>query len=77
MEIIAYFFTAFMITAATAATILIGMFAGGVWGALGFAAFLVLIYRATTYSCGPDPSQERDQLNALQCPLADKQDEGT
>lgn len=64
-------FAVFMIAAAVAATIVIGMFAGGIWGALAFAALLVLVYRAMTYESGRPRPMRREQLNAFQRPLAD------
>lgn len=64
-------FAIFMIAAAVAATILVGMFAGGIWGALAFAALLVMIYRAMTHQSGPTRPMKRDQLNAFQRPLSD------
>ena len=64
-------FAILMIAAAVAATILVGMFAGGVWGALAFAALLVLAYRAMTHQSGPTRGIHRDQLNAFQRPLSD------
>lgn len=64
-------FAILMIAAAVAATILVGMFAGGVWGALAFAALLVLAYRAMTHQSGPTRRMRRDQLNAFQRPMSD------
>ena len=71
MEVFAMIFAIFMIAAAVAATILVGMFAGGIWGALAFAALLVVIYRAMTHQSGPTRPMKRDQLNAFQRPLSD------
>ncbi|WOI34784.1 hypothetical protein R1T40_08670 [Tritonibacter scottomollicae] len=71
MEFFAMIFAIWMIAAAIAATILVGMFAGGIWGALAFAALLVVTYRAMTYQNGPARPMKRDQLNAFQRPLSD------
>ena len=38
-------FAIFMTVAAIAATIFVGIFAGGVWGAMAFAALTFAIYR--------------------------------
>ncbi|MBR9651925.1 hypothetical protein IT775_12415 [Thalassobius aquimarinus] len=64
-------FAVVMIAAAVAATILVGMFAGGIWGALAFAALLVLAYRAMTHQSGPTRRLHRDEANAFQKPLSD------
>ncbi|TDE34114.1 hypothetical protein [Antarcticimicrobium sediminis] len=71
MEIFAMIFTVLMIAAAVTATILVGMFVGGIWGALAFAAMLVLTYRAMTHQSGATRPMRRDQLNAFQRPLSD------
>lgn len=71
MDIFATIFAVFMIAAAVAATILVGMFAGGIWGALAFAALLWCVYRAFTHQTGTDRPPRHDQLNAFQQPLAD------
>lgn len=71
MEIFAMIFAIFMIAAAVAATIFVGMFAGGVWGALAFAALLIVIYRAMTHQSGSSRPLRRDELNAFQRPLSD------
>jgi len=60
-------FAILLIAAAAAATILVG----GIWGALVFAALLVVTYRAMTYQTGPTRPMKRDQLNAFQRPLSD------
>ncbi|AUQ89412.1 hypothetical protein [Phaeobacter sp. S60] len=60
-----------VIAAAVAATIIIGMFAGGIWGALAFAALLVLTYRVMDRQSGRIHPMRREQLNAFQRPLAD------
>ncbi|MFV0384874.1 hypothetical protein [Paracoccus sp. (in: a-proteobacteria)] len=65
-------FAIFMIAAAVAATILVGMFAGSLWGALAFALLLVVTYRVMTHQGGPTRPMQRDQLNAFQRPLAAK-----
>lgn len=70
MEVFAMIFAVFMIAAALAATILIGMLAG-FWPALGFAAVMVLAYRAITRQSGPSRPMRRDTLNAFQRPLSD------
>lgn len=64
-------FAILMIAAAVAATILVGMFAGGLWAALAFAALLVVIYRAATHQSGLTRPMKRDTVNAFQRPLAD------
>ena len=64
-------FAIFMIAAAVAATILVGMFAGGLWGALAFGALLVVTHRAMTHQSGPNRPMNRDQLNAFQRPMSD------
>ncbi|KEP69660.1 hypothetical protein DL1_03360 [Thioclava dalianensis] len=71
MESLAMIFTALMIAAALAATILIGLFAVGLWGALAFAGLLILLYRAVTHRSAPLGPMRRDQLNAFQRPLSD------
>lgn len=60
-----------MIAAAVAATILVGVVAGGVWGAMAFAALLLLAYLAMTHQSGPTRRMKRNQLNAFQQSLAD------
>ena len=65
-------FAIFMIAAAVAATIFVGMFGGGLWGALAFSALLILIYRAFTDQSAPTRSLKSNQLNAFQQPLAEK-----
>lgn len=64
-------FAILMIAAAIAATILVGMFAGGIWGALAFAGLLVVTYRAMTHQSGPTRPMKRDQLSFFQHPLSD------
>lgn len=63
-------FAVFMIAAAIAATILIGIYAGGIWSAMIFAAVLYALYRMFTYSSSEN-RLKRDELNALQRPLSD------
>lgn len=63
-------FAIFMIAAVVVATILIGMLAG-LWPALGFAALMVLNYRAITHQSGPTRPMRRDTLNGFQRPLSD------
>ncbi|MFV0382818.1 hypothetical protein [Paracoccus sp. (in: a-proteobacteria)] len=75
METLAITFSVLMIAAAIAATILVGMFAGGLWGALAFAAVLVATYRALTRQSGSLRPMCRSQLNAFQRPLATKRPE--
>lgn len=65
-------FAILMIAAAVAATLLVGMFAGAIWGLLAFAALLVLTYRAMTDQSAPSRPLQRDQLNAFQRPLSDE-----
>jgi len=64
-------FAVLMITAAIAATAIVGVYAGGIWGAGAFALLLVILYRACTHQSGPDRSTGRDTLNAFQQSLAD------
>lgn len=64
-------FAILMIAAAVAATILVGMFAAGLWGALALAALLVVTYRAMTHQSGQTRPMKRDQINAFQRPLSD------
>lgn len=64
-------FAIFMVAAAVAATIFVGMFAGWFWGALAFAGLLVVTYRAMAHQSGSTRPMQRDQLNAFQGPLAD------
>lgn len=71
MEIFAMFFAIFMTVAAIAATIFVGIFAGGVWGAMAFAALTFAIYRVFTYESGPTRPLKRKELNAFQRPLSD------
>lgn len=70
MEIFAMIFAIFMIAAAIAATILIGVYAGGIWAAVIFAGGLIALYRIFTYSSG-ETAMLRDELNAYQRPLSD------
>ncbi|MBK5933177.1 hypothetical protein CCR78_04170 [Rhodovulum imhoffii] len=71
MEIFSMIFAILMIAAAVAATIFMYMFGGGIWAGLGFAALLVVTYRAGAYDGEPTDEMERDQLNAFQRPLSD------
>ena len=64
-------FAVFMIAAAVAATILIGIIAGNIWGALAFAGLALGIYRAMTYQSTSVSAMTHDQLNAFQRPLSD------
>ncbi len=64
-------FAIFVIAAAVVATIFVGMLAGGIWGALIFAALLMLTYRAMAHQSGSTSPMKRDQLNAFQRPLSD------
>lgn len=65
-------FAIVMIAAAIAATVLLGVYAGGVWGAGAFALLLFILYRAFTHQSGPDrAANDRDTLNAFQQSLAD------
>ncbi|MDA7827176.1 hypothetical protein N9A67_03000 [Rhodobacteraceae bacterium] len=65
------FFAIFMIVAAIAATILVGIFAGGVWGVMAFAAVILVIYRIFTHVSGPNRPLKRNALNAFQRALSD------
>jgi hypothetical protein len=71
MEIFAIIFAVLMIGAAIAATVILGIFAGGIWGAGAFALLLFALYRAVTHQSGPGQTNSRDSLNAFQQPLAD------
>lgn len=64
-------FAILMIFAAIAATAVIGIYAGGIWGAGAFALLLFILYRAFTHQSGPDRTIDRDTLNAFQQSLAD------
>lgn len=64
-------FAVLMIAAAIAATVFIGVFAIGIWGALAFAALLFALYRAATHQTGPDRPMDRGRLNAFQRPLSE------
>jgi len=64
-------FAVLMIAAAIAATVIIGVYAGGIWGAGAFALLLFILYRAFTHQSGPDRPADRDALNAFQQPLSD------
>ncbi len=63
-------FAVVMIGMAIAATYLIGIYAGGIWGALAFAALLIAIYKLFTHQSGPD-RMGKAELNAFQSPLSD------
>lgn len=64
-------FAVLMIAAAFAATVILGVYAGGIWGAGAFALLLFILYRAFTHQSGPDRSNDRGTLNAFQQPLSD------
>lgn len=68
MQFFAMLFAVLMIAAAFAATILVGMYAGGFWGGLAFAALLILLYRGFSDRNNSGRLQ-RNQLNAFQAPL--------
>lgn len=65
------FFAVLMIAAAIGATIPLGVYAGGIWGAGAFALLLVTLYRAFTDENGPDGSIQPGALNSFQQPLSD------
>ena len=71
MDIFAMIFAVLMIAAAIAATVFLAVFAVGIWGALAFAALLILMYRAFTHQSGPDRPMRRESLNAFQRPLSE------
>jgi len=71
MDVFAMIFAILMIAAAIAATVVLGVYAGGLWGAGAFALLLVALYRACIHQSGPDRKRGRDTLNAFQQPLAD------
>lgn len=64
-------FAVLMIGAALAGTVMVGIYAGGIWGAGAFAALLYILYRALTHQSGPDRINDRGTLNAFQQPLSD------
>lgn len=64
-------FAILMLAAAIAATVILGIYAGGIWGAGAFALLLVALYRLCTHQSGPDRSSDRNTLNAFQQPLAE------
>lgn len=64
-------FAVFMIAAAICATVLLGVYADGIWGAGAFAVLLWTLYRAFTHQSGPDRKSDQDTLNAFQQPLSD------
>lgn len=64
-------FAILMIAAAIAATVVLGVYAGWIWGAGAFALLLSILYRACTQQSGPDRPSDRDTLNAFQQSLAD------
>lgn len=64
-------FAVVMIAAAIAATAILGVYAGWIWGAGSFALLLFILYRASTHQSGPDQTNDRDALNAFQHPLSD------
>lgn len=67
------FFAVFMVAAAIAATVVVGVFAGSIWGALAFAALLWALYKLGTHQTGPD-RMASDSLMAFQQSLADDED---
>jgi hypothetical protein len=71
MDFFALIFAILMIAAAIAATVILGIYAGGIWGAGAFALLLFVLYRACTHQSGPDRTNDRDTLNAFQQSLAD------
>ena len=71
MDIFAMIFAILMITAAIAATVILGIYAGGIWAAGVFALLLFTLYRTFTNQSGPDSQNHRDTLNAFQHSLSD------
>jgi len=71
MDIFSMLFALVMIAAAIAATLFVGIYAGGIWGALGFAALIWALYKMATHQSGPDRPLRSDTLNAFQAPLSD------
>lgn len=69
------FFAIVMLAAAAAATVFIGIYAGGFWTALGFAALMVGLYKFFTYQSGLDVPLRGSELNAFQQCLADDRDQ--
>ncbi len=70
MDFFALLFALFML-AASAAGIWLVWTVGGVFAALGFAAFLVLVYRLFTHEAGHATPLPKDSLSAWQAPLGD------
>lgn len=64
-------FALVMIAAALAATVLIGIYAGGLWGALAFAVAVWGLYKIATHQTGPCRPMRASSLNAFQHPLSD------
>lgn len=64
-------FAVLMIATAIVATIILGVYAGGIWGAGAFALLLLVLYRTFTQQSGPDLLTDQGALNAFQQPLAD------
>ncbi|MCG3266121.1 hypothetical protein [Yoonia sp. I 8.24] len=71
MDIFAMIFAVFMIGLALTATAMIGVYAGGMWGAGAFALLIYALYRTATHQSGPDHMRNRDTLNAFQQPMSD------
>lgn len=75
MDLILIFVGMVLLATAIAATIFMGLYAGGFWSALGFAAFLIGLYKFFTYQSRPDAPLRRSALNAFQQCLADDSDQ--
>jgi hypothetical protein len=71
MEVFSMIFAVTMLALAFAATAILGVFAGVMWGAGAFALLLFILYRTFTHQSGPNRMNDRDTLNAFQNPLAD------
>lgn len=65
-------FAVFMIGLTLTATAMIGVYAGGLWGAGAFALLVYALYRAATQQSGPDHFNNRDTLNSFQQPMSDE-----
>ncbi|WP_050672540.1 hypothetical protein [Phaeobacter italicus] len=71
MDVFAVIFALVMLAAAVAATIAIGIYAGGIWGALAFAAVLFGLYKAFSHQTGPSRPLRGKELNAFQKALSE------
>jgi hypothetical protein len=70
MGIFSMLFAIFMIAAAIATTVILGIYAGVLWGAGAFALLAFTLHRACTRQSAPAQITDRKTLNAFQQPLA-------